>query len=104
MLISPSDKGLRLSTDLHKSLQVHLYLPRAIFKTWNWTAPGEEDTQDDISMANLSVPLQQLLQVFEFCRPISSVKKVAAEASFTMEWNSHFDRLTIRFESSQIGH
>lgn len=106
-----------MSTDWQRTLQSHLYLPRPMFRTYQLQAvpdddiPAAEEGGADAATVTLAVPLPQLMELLELCRPFgkSSLRPgqemtAAAAASddlgernlFTLEWSRALDHLSFR--------
>lgn len=109
-----SQEGLKMSTDWNRTLQSHLYLPRSMFRTYQLqAAPGDASAAEegaDAATVTLAVPLPQLMELLELCRPFGkssprSAQDMIATATsddlaerslFTLEWSPSLDHLSFR--------
>ena len=103
-----------MSTDWHRTLQSHLYLPRPMFRIYQLQAapdddiPATEEGGADAATVTLAVPLPQLMELLELCRPLgkSSLRpgqEMTAASDdlgernlFTLEWSRALDHLSFR--------
>lgn len=102
-----------MSTDWHRTLQSHLYLPRSMFRTYQLqAAPGDDipatEEGADAATVTLAVPLPQLIELLELCQPFgkSSLRPDQEMAAandtlgernlFTLEWSQSLDHLSFR--------
>lgn len=105
-MISPSKEGLKFSVDCDRIIQSHLYIPKSFFRKWQWEAPDISDTQDQVdendqNNGTICAPLQQLIEMLEFCRPPSSGKGLRGKTNdsglFTLEWNKCGHTISLKF-------
>jgi len=94
----PSVEGLKLSATYSKTFQLHLYIPKSIFRVWSWVPLSENDTQNSSEEKNsnqLAAPLMSLIGMLEFACP-NHLEKNTGDA-FYLEWNEGLDRLCFKY-------
>ena len=92
-----------MSTIYSKTFQLHLYIPKPIFREWNWIPLSGNNTQQSLeenSFNQLAVPLTLLIGMLEFA--CSNHREKNIQEPFYLDWDKNLDHLCFKHASIEI--